>query len=73
MFAAPGIAHIREDQKMFATILGIFTIFIASYVGLQESLANLPWDRNFLSFIDFKDVYTGSWVIGIVIDTLIGE
>ena len=71
MYAAPGIGHIKEDEKMIATILGIFTIFISSCIVLLDGLAHLPWDLNFMWLIGFKDVYTASWVIGIVIDTLI--
>ena len=72
MYAAPGIAHISEDEKTIATILGIFTIFISSYEVLLDIIGHLPWDLKFTDITRAKDMYTGIVVILIVIDTLRG-
>ena len=69
MYAAPGIAHFSEDEKTIATILGMFTIFISSYIVLLDIIAHLPHDLNLGLLTKASDMYTGSAVILIVLDT----
>ena len=72
MYAAPGIAHISEDEKTIATILGIFTIFVSGYLFLLDIIGHLQVDVTFALIFKPKDMYNSIVVTWIVIDTLKG-